>query len=188
MMHKNEQGGYTLLFSVLTATLVLGVAVFIVDLTRKQHELAVSARNSIYAFYAADGGIECAVSTSNWQSPGFASTTGGTLNCGGDVDGVVLAQSGCPQVYPASLIGGTPTNPIRQWCGYVSMKFPNTGTPATNGCAQVIITTGQDITTSQPKTIIDSRGYNLCTSAPAPDTAKTDTVERALRLIQTGVW
>ena len=31
---SNKKGGYTLLFSVLTATLVLGVAVFIVDLSR----------------------------------------------------------------------------------------------------------------------------------------------------------
>lgn len=188
--YKNGQGGYTLLFAVLTATLVLGVAVFIVGLSRKQHELAISARNSIYSFYAADSGIECAVSSSNWAGGSFASTTGGTMVCG--MGQVVLQPVPTPQISGMS-IKNDPNNPggnpVRQFSGFVSLAF-NNGTSLANSCAQITITTGVDTTSNQKKTIIDSRGYNLCTSdsPPAPDTVNTSTVERALRLVQGGVW
>jgi len=202
MIKNNKQGGYTLLFAVLTATLVMGVAIFIVNLSRKQHELAVSARNSIYSFYAADSGIECAVNESNWAVPGFASTSssvgaaepypgGGTLHCGDDQ--VTLVQVSPPQIYPTSIIeNGTAGNEIRQWSGYVSLpfKFNDDDSVSSYGCVQITRTTGAEPGTGKPMTIIDSRGYNLCTSVapPAPDTTNTGTVERALRLIQRGVW
>lgn len=189
---SNKKGGYTLLFSVLTATLVLGVAVFIVDLSRKQHELAVSARNSIYSFYAADSGIECAVSASNWtNSGGLASTTSGTLKCGTGTltSALTLEQVGPLQISPTLIIyGNSPKNLVRQQTGFVSLSF-NNGTTLTNACAQLIITTGSLSSSSiQPVRIIDARGYNLCSAGPVPNTTNTGTVERALRLIQTGVW
>src|ERR1035437_2933646 len=55
-----EQNGYTLLFAVLTASLVLSVAVFILSVSRGQYLLASTARESTYAIYAADSGLECA--------------------------------------------------------------------------------------------------------------------------------
>lgn len=187
-MHKisNKKGGYTLLFSVLTATLVLGVAVFIVDLSRKQHELAVSARNSIYSFYAADSGIECVINPANWTNPGgFASTTGGTLKCGTGT--VTLTAVGSPIISPAGIITGGGQTPVRQQTGYVSLSF-NNGSVTTSACALLTFTTGTSPSNGQPMTIIDARGYNLCSAGPVPNILNTGTVERALRLIQTGVW
>lgn len=184
--NRSKQGGYTLLFAVLTATLVLGVAVFIVDLSRKQLELSVSARNSIYSFYAADSGIECFVSDSNWvTSGGFASTSGGTLNCGSG--SVTLASVATPVIYPSTLVTGSGSNPVRQYSGYVSLVF-DTGDVALTPCALITVTTGSNPSTGQAMTIIDSRGYNLCSAGPVPNTTSKNTVERALRLVQAGVW
>lgn len=181
--------GYTLLFAVLTATLVLGVAVFIVSVTRKQYELSVQARNSISSFYAADSGIECAVNPDSWAvGGGFASTTGGTLYCG--LGSVTFAQVSPVVLMPSNtLTDGSTGNQRRQWQGTARLYYMSGGSPVTKGCAVITITTGIDPTTSQPATVIDSRGYNLCTSSPlAPDTTNVATVERALRLVQTGVW
>ncbi|MCX6715952.1 MAG: hypothetical protein NT077_02965 [Candidatus Taylorbacteria bacterium] len=193
--HKNgscESGGYTLLFAVLTSALVLGVAVFIVDLSLKQHELAVSARNSIYSFYAADSGIECYVNSANWNAPGFASSTGGTLNCG---TGTAVFSggpiSGPLVISPVLTLNATAHSQIYRQTGVVSLSF-NNGTTPTKACAQITITTGSsDSRDMKPVTVVDSRGYNLCTSGSgtvAPDATNASTVERALRLIQGGVW
>lgn len=180
--------GYTLLFSVLVATIVLGVAVFIVDVSRKQYELSVAARNSIYSFYAADSGIECAVNSANWTNPdGFASTTGGTLTCGSGT--MTLTSVGVPSIYPASIITGNAANPIRQQTGYISLNYSGGGATV-KPCAQLTFTTGINPVTSEPMTIVDSRGYNLCVESPSvlPDISNPGTVERALRLQQKGVW
>jgi hypothetical protein len=188
MTHRSPQGGYTLLFSVLTATLVLGVAVFIVGVTEKQYELSVQARNSIYSFFAADSGIECAVNAANWtNSGGFASTTGGTLVCAG---GTATFSAVTPVVItPSSILTGDTNNPVRQQQGTVSLSF-NNGTVTSRGCATITLTTGRDPASNQPTTVIDARGYNTCTSTtpPAPEGTNSGTVERALRLIQSGVW
>lgn len=181
---RSCRGGYTLLFAVLTATLVLGVAVFIVDVARKQHELSVAARNSIYSFYAADSLIECAVSAVNWQSPGFSSTTPSTLDCGSGTGALELVPDASISM-PASLIAA----PLKQQTGYVSLNF-NTGSETLKSCGQLTITTGKDPSSGEPMTIMDARGYNLCvsTSPTAPDVSNPSTVERALRLIQSGIW
>jgi hypothetical protein len=190
----NTEKGYTLLFAVLTATLVLGVAVFIVGVTEKQYELSVQARNSIFSFFGADSGIECAINPGNWGTNGFSSTTGGTLICGrasnGTAGSTAFTNSGCPAA-PSNIIAD-PSNPtanaVRQWCGYIPLTFTN-GTVTTSQCARVTLTTGVDSSNGNVKTTaIESRGYNICTTAPLPDTSNTGTVERALRLLQSGVW
>lgn len=182
----SSRRGYTLLFAVLTAALVLGVAVFIVNLSRKQYELSVAARNSIYSFYAADSGIECVVNSGNWtNSGGFASTTGGTLKCG---TGTASFAAVSPvSITPSNIVTGSGNNPVRQQSAAISLSF-NNGSVTTNSCAILTITTGSSPTSGQPMTIIDSRGYNSCVAGPAPDPTNAATVERALRLIQTGVW
>lgn len=187
-MTSRLEGGYTLLFSVLTAGMVLAMAVFIVNVSSKQFELSVTARNSIYSFYGADSVLECAVSPVNWIVQ-FASTTGGTLACGGSL--LVLAPISPAQVTGIS-IAADPNNPIanpvRQLSGYVSLQFTD-GSVLTRQCGLLTVTTGVDPVTSQPKTVMDARGYNVCNSSPvAPDTTNVGVVERGLRLTQQGIW
>ncbi len=64
-MKRNSQikydKGYTLLFAVLVSSLVLAVGISILTISKKEFLLASAARESVYAFYAADGGLECAL-------------------------------------------------------------------------------------------------------------------------------
>ena len=53
--------GYTLLFAVLVSALVLAVGISLLNTTRKELTLTSGARESDYAFYAADAGYECAL-------------------------------------------------------------------------------------------------------------------------------
>jgi hypothetical protein len=57
---KNNEG-FTLLFSVLVSTLVLSVGASIVTIALKQVVLSGTGRESQYAFYASNTGIECAL-------------------------------------------------------------------------------------------------------------------------------
>jgi len=78
----NSQKGYTLLFAVIVSVLVLSIAAFILSVSRKEAILASSARDSIYAFYAADSGLECAVENLNVLATSTYHNT--TFNCGGN--------------------------------------------------------------------------------------------------------
>ncbi|MDB5238912.1 MAG: hypothetical protein JWO00_247 [Candidatus Parcubacteria bacterium] len=182
LTRRSFQNGYTLLFAVLTAALVLGVAVFILSVATKQYELSASARNSIYSFYAADTGIECASAAYSGENGGtISSTTGATVTCG-SLNGVsqtvtvgpfVLASSG----YPPFLVSGV--NKVYQTPNTLNFNLAN-GT-----CAVVTLYDGFD-SSGNHYMIFDSRGYNHCTSSAGPDTSSPTTVERALRLTKKG--
>jgi Tfp pilus assembly protein PilX len=59
---KNSSSrGFTLLIAVIFTSVVLAVALALLDVSYKQITLASSARQSQYAFYAADSGVECAL-------------------------------------------------------------------------------------------------------------------------------
>ena len=160
----HTERGYTLLFSVLTATLVLGVAVFILSVSKKQYGMAVVARESMYAIYAADGAIECmALSFTSTTSPVTCNGTPIPFDAGDYVTNVPVAGF---QGFPYSLSAGK--------------VFPLSS--VSNGpCAVVNVVSGLDAEPpNESKTVIEARGYNQCDSTgPLPSSR---TVERALRL------
>ncbi len=53
--------GFTLLISIILSTVVLTLALALVDVSYKQIVLASSAKQSQYAFYNADAALECAL-------------------------------------------------------------------------------------------------------------------------------
>lgn len=175
---NKTQRGYTLLFSVLTATLVLGVAVFILSVSKKQYALSVAARDSIYSIYAADGALECAIAGLG----GIASTSdANTIPCNGNTPPATMPRfitSGYTYQTPAIFTGGSD---VRQ--GVASVRLGG------EMCAKVIITMGRLSSTynSIPATVVDSRGYNYCLNAD-PDFANPRIVERALRFTSLGEW
>jgi len=195
MIHYPEQRGYTLLFAVLTAALVLGVAVFIVDVSRKQYELSVSARNSMYAFYAADSGIEC--SALAIQGSTISTSTGATIACGTESKTSPLCRispvdSNClldDSSYPAPLVGPSDGGfPIykSQNTENGNLNFNFDSDNHGNGCADITVYMGYD-KYGNLWTILDSRGYNHCVTSDngvsnSPDVNNPMTVERALRL------
>ena len=169
----NNHRGYTLLFAVITATLVLGVAVFILSVSKKQFELSVAARESLYSLYAADSGIECVVLK---ISTGIATSTPLTINCNGTPFNGTFTNN----VVASS-------NSVFTGLGFIDSYFSSytdpINIPLPTGCAKIQIYAGYRSNGSDPIStlVVDSRGYNNCN----PDgTAKigSRTVERALRL------
>lgn len=61
MMHSPQPRGITLLIAVILSSVVLTVALSLLDITYKQIVLASAAKQSQYAFYTADSAMECAL-------------------------------------------------------------------------------------------------------------------------------
>ncbi|OHB11481.1 MAG: hypothetical protein A3H60_02480 [Candidatus Zambryskibacteria bacterium RIFCSPLOWO2_02_FULL_44_12b] len=80
--------GFTLFIAMVVMGTILLVATGIVNLALKQSLISSSGRESQYAFYAADTGIECAL---YWdvQNPSgnsaFATSTSSSISCNGQV-------------------------------------------------------------------------------------------------------
>ncbi len=183
--YKNRiKSGYTLLFSIIVASVVLSIAAFILSVSRKQFILSSVSRDSTMAIYAADSAMQCVIS-SVWNDRLSTSTEGGgtSVYCnGGIVTGSYVEVPGA----------GDPSHNMRNGdVGGTVYKIHTTSTPLgfdfrNDTCALVSITDGYDITSGKHKTIIESRGYNDQFSAPCtPGKNNPRTVERAIRLT---VW
>lgn len=132
--------GYTLLFAVLVSTLVLSVGLSILNINKKEYLLASAARESVTAFYAADGALECAAFHDLGLSPFLQANYASKVSC-------VANAPYAPD----------PVN--------VGAPFSDNGTGTTvarfdvnlndSSCATVIVTK------SPTGTSIESRGYNI---------------------------
>ncbi len=156
---KHLDSGFTLLISIITTSLLLIVSFVVVNVSLKQVVQASSARESQYAFYAADGGTECAVywDLNDSSQSAFATSTitnpVGTINCGNNVPILTNSQSvqTTPTPTPSRIGGGGNANPT----SIFQVTFRK-------GCAIVRVT--KEI---NGYTTINSRGYNTCDpSAP----------------------
>lgn len=71
---RKYNDGYTLLFAVLVSSIVLIIGISILTISKKEFLLSSSARESVYSFYAADTGMECAIYQDSLGK--FATSTG----------------------------------------------------------------------------------------------------------------
>ncbi len=174
-MKINTKNGYALLFAVLTATLVLGVAVFILGVSKKQFALSVASRESMYSLYAADSGIECAVAA--YKNGYLATSTGGVLTsakiqCAGN------NYTAPSPFWSQGHLSGWDDLPAQPYQSSSINMGLNDGT-----CADVVVTSGY--INGRKAVEIVSRGYNYCipsgTTANTPQ-ASSRTVERAFSL------
>ncbi len=160
---KIENSGFTLLIAIIITSMLLVVSFVVVNIALKQLILASASRESQYAFYAADGGTECAVywdlkgnnglSSFDINTPGTITCSGQTISTGSQLVPTIPAQS--------SLIGGGGSgNPT----SIFSINF-------SKGCAIVRVTKNLS-----GNTTIDSRGYNTC------DTSSINRFERGVTL------
>ena len=155
------KSGYTLLFAVLIASLVLGVATFILGIARKQYILSSATRDSMYSFYAADSGIECIAKNSN-AAFFYDMTVSSSIDCGGQ--NRVMVDTASP---PPLQISG----PYYIYTLHTTLGFAADGTDPTNannrwGCADVtIVQTFDGIangSSNLKQSVTNSRGYNIC--------------------------
>lgn len=145
--------GFTLFVAIVVTGTLLLIATAIVGVALKESAITGAARESQYAFYAADTGIECALYWDVKNSSGvsaFATTTGTVINCNKDAE-----------------------NPGNQWTvggSYTSVIDKITFLPDPY-CA--IVTVNKSV---GGETTIESQGYNTC------DETNPRRVERAVRV------
>jgi hypothetical protein len=170
-MRKNKlqrNKGYTLLFAVLVSSLVLSISLSILTITRKEFLIAVSARDSASAFYAADAGLECAVYADRGGRDAFKT------------DGSRISMTGCyfEEGPTAWVVDTTPTPPPT---GVVT-KFQfqvKVGTAGDTSCAIVNVDISNDAQ-GIPRTDITSYGYNNGWAGGSCSTPSAKRVERAI--------
>ncbi|HMP67535.1 MAG TPA: hypothetical protein PKA60_02190 [Candidatus Paceibacterota bacterium] len=184
---ENKKEGFTLLFAVLVSVLILAVGSTIINLAIKQIIISGSARESQYAFYASNTGIECAI---YWDLNQYF------VLDEDDTDGVIR------QIFPPAgggYSGISPTNEQYVNCAGINLydgigedkKYMNDGNGVTTFwldfsetegvdlpyCAYVVVT--KNIVggaQARVSTVIDSYGYNTC------DENNPRRIERGLRV------
>ena len=172
-MRKIFNNGYTLLFAVITAVLVLSVTSFILGVSRKQYILTSTAKDSNIAFYNADSGVECVFQSFNEN---FDLSAGGAFTCNNQ-----------NYTIPAMPIGET-NSTTYTWTSDMASPI---AIPFETGCALVKLKQGYlNVGSKQTplykiRILIESYGYNQCSQSGSTYIPKISprTVERAETLM-----
>jgi hypothetical protein len=163
----NSEKGMTLFIAIVIMGLLLLINFAATEIAIKGSLFASSGRDSQYAFYAADAGLECAI---YWDSKpalsAFATTTSGTITCGTQTINTG-SQNPINGTSTTSFIGGGGSANPTSVFGFDL----NQGLNALPFCVIVTVTKNPDNTT-----YIKSRGYNTC------DTSNSRRVERGIEV------
>ncbi|KKQ76891.1 MAG: hypothetical protein A3A96_04485 [Candidatus Zambryskibacteria bacterium RIFCSPLOWO2_01_FULL_39_39] len=145
--------GMTLFIAVTIMAILLVISYAVVNIAIKGSQFATSGRDSQFAFYAADSGIECAL---YWDSKfdSFAtSTSGSPISCGGSS---LVANDTISGTTTLTRIGGGGDANQTSFFGFVM----NQGSNSVPHCA--IVTVRKYYVGARLWTYIKSRGYNTC--------------------------
>ncbi len=157
MKNKN---GMTLFIAVVIMSILLFISFAVINIAVKGSLFASSGRNSQFAFYAADSGVECAIYWDSKPVTGSAfatSTNGSPISCAG-YDNISTGQAISGSSTAITLIGnGGSANPTSVF-GFALDKGAN----PVDGCAIVTVKKYYDGSPLVLKTYIKSRGYNTC--------------------------
>lgn len=138
MIDYRKQKGFTLLLSVLISGIVLSIGLAIFNLTFKELRLSSAGRESQFAFYAADSGIECGL-YHDQRNDAFSTTSPATsITCN---NSSLTVTSSVP-------VPGTYVRTFTLILDEATDRY----------CADVTVTKTNNRTT------IDSRGTNTCGS------------------------
>jgi Tfp pilus assembly protein PilX len=175
--------GVAILFTVLTAILLLSIGLSIVSISIRQVTLSSTGRESEYAFYAANTALECALywdlqipdidTASNKRY--FAHTGSGQSNA--NINNVKCSNNSL-EYFNSDLINSDSDNMYTFW-----VRITNTFTN-TEQCAEVEIKKERYTDTNgNPKirSTIQTRGYNVSDC----DSTSPKAVERGLELSYT---
>jgi hypothetical protein len=164
----NFKRGMTLFISIVIMSLLLLLSFAAADIAVKGSLFATSGRDSQYAFFAANAGLECAIYWDSQPLSGsaFSTTTSSTITCSEQTI-ATGSQSPIPGTTLTSLIGGG---------GYINPTSVfgfnlNQGINPVPHCVVVYVTKNSDGTT-----YIQARGYNTC------DTSNPRRVERGVEV------
>lgn len=119
-MNNYQNRGVALLIAVIFTAVMLAFGILISSLGYKQIVLARSARDSQYAFYAADAALECLLYEDQRQNK-FAAAGSYTLTCGGSSFTISMAGTGVLKGESSPIaIGG-------RYCARVYVQKPEDG-------------------------------------------------------------
>lgn len=178
--------GFTVLISIVIASIVIAIALSIMGITMKQLTLAGIARESEVAFQAANAGVECIrfydISASNGDSfdvPGngteqstrttLSCLSGVVLNTASSSDGDYLAASGEEQLFTWTWDSGSVCTDVSVYKFYSSSGVEDMDP----------LITDRDCPEGVECTVIKARGYN----APCNAISSSRVVERELTVI-----
>lgn len=173
--NKSNQGGFTILYSLLVISLLISISLGIFDISLRDFSLSQSAAESQVALFAADAGMECALYYDLKFLGGNLAFATSTVNPQTALTPPFTYTCGVPPLVPsvASVSYNSPSDTAVTILTQYLSTLSGTNTANTEGpCAIVTITK----TSGGGNTSIDSRGYNICTNT----TATTRRVERGL--------
>lgn len=150
-----KQHGFVILFAVLISSIILLIGIGIFRITIKETILSSSARESMMAIFAADGGLECALYE---EVKDFGFLAADSLDC-----------------YEDSIVYPAPQGP--ELLTEFDVEFPV-------GCAHVEVRRNYfppDAIVVIPHVQMISRGYNVC-AGNQPDVGDPLLTERVLEL------
>ena len=179
-MKNFKQNGFVLLFAVLLVSIVLTVTLVLLDITLRQLVLSATNRESQRAYYAAHGGIDCAIfwdrdnSTDNDRPLGSYTTLNGSVGPAGDT----------------TITCGNGVDDPADWDNTNKTASINVGF-ADGSCARVVVI--KQIPSATPPNIygdttILSFGYNQGDSGACPSVTGNRLVERTLRTTYNDNW
>jgi hypothetical protein len=161
--HAGTQKGFSLLLGVLVGSLLISVGLGIFSLTLKESIISTSGKESGYALYAADSGIECALyydlyfklSGSEGIFGAFgtstaynnANATAANIECNGGSISSVAYLGGSNGSATTTIVYMLPPNGTSQPCVVVNIQKYEVSSFATNGFYKLY-------------TIIQAQGYN----------------------------
>ena len=147
---KTSSRGFTLLFAMLIAAIVLAVGLAALNIALKELQLSKIASESEKAFYAADAGTECILYQDYSQGElGIGANT--SITCMGDSENVSISDGDVEE-----------------------FEFSWETSSGENRCAKITFT--KTLNGSTTDTDVISDGYNRACS----DTDLTGTVERSI--------
>lgn len=158
---KNEKlknKGMTLFIAVTVMAILLLISYAVANIALKGTQFATSGRDSQFAFYAADAGLECALYWDSKLDSFATSTSGSPISCGGSSLANNAIISGTTTL--TRIGGGGDANQTSVFGFTMNVS----GTNPVPHCAIVTIRkyyVGQNLTT-----YIKSRGYNTCDDNP----------------------
>ena len=180
--HLSFNRGYTLLFAMIVASIVLALGVSLLTISRKEFILSSSATQSTNAFYAADSGIGCA---EYWDSGNeFATDTPPlSITCSyadANNQSHIVATSTGGVTYPNET-----SDPTYTFTFYTPFSTDGTNNKS---CAAVTVdkyyvSYPGSLTVIWPTTTITSRGYNIGWNS-GPGDCSTPSPKKLERAIQ----
>jgi len=156
---KNIKNGFALLFAVFVSSMILSIALGVLNMTFKEILFSTSSKDGIDAFYAADTASECALYYDSAEeiNNAFTGTYGGPTYCNGNIFSIITELPDSRYTFTVYGLG-----------------------PSSKACAEVIL----EKTSIPPDvfTKIISIGYSNGGEAPGACTPTETSSQRALEL------